>query len=359
MYEVANRIDPDGYRRLARAVFAEMSLSGFTAVGEFHYLHHAPGGDRYSDPNQMSWSLIEAARDAGIRLTLLDTCYLSGGFGSAPERAQARFSDVTVDAWSDRVRRFQYAEGFRLGAAVHSVRAVPPAAITRVAEMAERMGWPLHAHVSEQRHEVEESMARFGRNPMTVLADCGAAVPDFTAVHGTHLTPPEVELLGRAGAGCCLCPTTERDLGDGIGPGPDLQRAGVHLSIGTDSHAVIDGFEEIRALEVDARLQSEQRNIFSPPDLLDMATRQGMHALGWDAGTLQPGRLADFVTVRLDTPRTAGADPSSVATAVFAASAADVDVTVVGGRLVVDGGVHTRIPDLTIDLDDEIRRLWA
>jgi formiminoglutamate deiminase len=240
MYGVANRIDPDGYRRLARAVFAEMSLSGFTAVGEFHYLHHAPGGERYGDPNQMSWSLIEAARDAGIRMTLLDTCYLSGGFGSAPEHAQRRFSDGTVDAWSERVGGLQCADGFRLGAAVHSVRAVPPAAITRVADMAETMGWPLHAHVSEQQREVEESVAWFGRTPMTLLADCGAAVPGFTAVHGTHLTPPEVALLGRAGAGCCLCPTTERDLGDGIGPAADLQRAGVHLSLGTDSHAVIE-----------------------------------------------------------------------------------------------------------------------
>jgi formiminoglutamate deiminase len=359
MYGLANRLEPDSFGRLARAVFAEMLVAGFTAVGEFHYLHHPPGGGRYADPNEMGSALVEAAAAAGIRLTLLDTCYLSGGFDSVPLGAQLRFSDGTADAWAERVSALQCRDGVRLGAALHSVRAVPAAAITQVVAWAETSGWPLHAHVSEQRREVEECVARLGRPPLAVLADHGAVHPRFTAVHGTHLTAGEVGLLGRAGAGCCLCPTTERDLGDGIGPARDLHEAGVALCIGTDSHAVIDGFEEARAIELDARLQSGERNLLSSCTLLHAATRQGMAALGWDAGSIEAGRLADFVTVRLDTPRTAGADPSSVATAVFAATAADVDVVVVGGVQLVGGGVHLQAPDLSSKLETEISRLWS
>jgi formiminoglutamate deiminase len=359
MYEAAGRLQPDGYRRLAEAVFAEMLLAGFTAVGEFHYLHHPPGGGRYADPNEMGQALIEAALRAGVRLTLLDTCYLSSGFDADPVGTQLRFSDGTVDGWAERVDQLPCRQGVRLGAALHSVRAVPPAAMSRVAKVAETRGWPLHAHVSEQRREVDECVARLGRTPLRVLADQGAVHPGFTAVHGTHLTPRDIAMLGEAGGGCCLCPTTERDLGDGIGPAPGLHRAGVSLCLGTDSHAVIDGFEEARAVELDARLESEQRNLFPASTLLQVATRQGMAALGWDAGILQAGRLADFITVRLDTPRTAGADPSSVATPVFAATAADVDVVVVAGRQVAGGGVHLGKPDLTSELAVEIARLWS
>ena len=157
----------------------------------------------------------------------------------------------------------------------------------------------------------------------------------------------DIALLAGAGAGCCVCPTTERDLGDGIGPFPALHRAGVPLSIGTDSHAVIDGFEEARAIELDSRLTAEERGLIPPHELLTAATSHGMAVLGWDdCGRLAPGQHADFITVRLDSPRTAGADPTLVATAVFAASAADVDTVVVGGRTVVAGGHHRLIDDV-------------
>jgi formiminoglutamate deiminase len=359
MYGLVERLDPDQYRRLARAVFAEMVVAGFTAVGEFHYLHHGPGGAPYADPNDMGRALMEAAEAAGIRLTLLDTCYLAGGFETELQGPQLRFGDGDAERWAERVARLQPTEKVRLGAAVHSVRAVPAGAIAEVAAWTAERGWPLHAHVSEQMAEQQDCLRYAGATPLQVLAASGAVDSRFTAVHGTHFSPDDVALLGRLGAGCCLCPTTERDLGDGVGPAPDLRGAQVDVSIGTDSHAVIDGFEEARAIELNCRLEDERRGILEPADLMTSATTSGMGALGWDAGVIAPGKLADFVTISLDSLRTAGADPGSVATAVFAASAADVDVVVIGGRQVVERGSHLDIPDLGPELAKSVSALWS
>jgi formiminoglutamate deiminase len=359
MYDVAARLDPDSYRRLARAAYAEMALAGFTAIGEFHYLHHAPGGAPYADPNQMGLSLMEAAREAGVRLTLLDACYLEGGFGARLAGPQLRFGDGSSERWIDRVGRLAPTEQTVLGAAVHSVRAVPPEAVVAVAGYAKSRGWPLHAHVSEQRRENEDCQAQRGTTPLVVLAGAGAVGPSFTAVHGTHLTGADVGVLASEGGGCCACPTTERDLGDGIGPFAALQRAGVALSVGTDSHAVVDGFEEARGIELGARLADERRGLLRTSTLLEAATVNGMAALGWDSGALAPGRLADFVTIRLDSPRTAGCDPGLAATAVFAASAPDVCDVVVGGRPVVRDGVHLTVPDVPMELAAAIGALLS
>jgi formiminoglutamate deiminase len=359
MYEVADRLDPDNYLRLARAVFAEMTLAGFTAVGEFHYVHHAPGGLPYDVPNIMGQALIEAARLAGIRLTLLDTCYLEGDFDVPLDGPPLRFGDGSSTEWIERVAQLRPDAHTRIGAALHSVRAVPPLAIAQVAEWVGSQGWRLHAHVSEQRKEQTDCVRHRGTTPLGVLAAAGAVSPSFTAVHGTHFAETDIAGLAEGGGGCCLCPTTERDLGDGIGPAAALQAAGVPLSIGTDSHAVIDGLAEARAVELDARLASQERGVLAPAALLEAATRNGMTALGWDAGILAPGRLADFLTVRLDSPRTAGAGPDLVAAAVFAGSAADIDTVVVDGREVVSAGQHLMVPDLGRELDAAVSALFA
>jgi formiminoglutamate deiminase len=359
MYEVAERLDPDCYLRLARAVFAEMARAGFTAVGEFHYLHHGPGGVPYADPNVMGHALIEAARLGGIRLTLLDTCYLEGGFDTPLKGAQLRFGDGSSAGWINRVQDLRGDHRTRIGAAIHSVRAVPPLAMAEVAEWVESQGWRLHAHVSEQRKEQTDCLRYRGTTPLGVLAAAGAVHPRFTAVHGTHFSDTDITGLAIDGGSCCLCPTTERDLGDGIGPAVALREAGVPLCLGTDSHALIDGFEEARAVELDARLASKERGLLSPAALLDAATENGMTALGWEAGVLAAGRLADFITINLDSPRTAGADPGLVATAVFAATAADVAVVVVDGQQVVSGGEHLLVPAVGPELSATIAALFA
>ncbi|WP_030563652.1 formimidoylglutamate deiminase [Streptomyces aureocirculatus] len=364
MYSVADRLTPETYHALARAVYAEMALAGITAVGEFHYLHHAPGGTPYADPNAMGEALIAAAADAGIRITLLDTAYVAAGLidatrGVAPNRHQLRFSDGTTQAWAERVSLLSDHDHARIGAAVHSVRAVPARQLATVAEWASVRGAPLHVHLSEQKAENEACIAAHGRTPTRLLADHGVLGPRTTGVHNTHLTDEDIALIGGSGTGTCMCPTTERDLADGIGPAPALQRAGSPLSLGSDSHAVIDLFEEARAMELDERLRSHTRGHWTAAALLRAASADGHAALGWpDAGTLEPGALADFTTIALDSVRTAGAVPRLGAeVAVFAASAADVRHTVVGGHQVVRDGAHTAIPDVGAALGEAVAAL--
>ncbi|MFE2878729.1 formimidoylglutamate deiminase [Streptomyces roseus] len=356
MYTVAQNLTPDTYFALARAVYAEMALAGITNVGEFHYVHHAPGGAPYADPNAMGEALIEAAAAAGIRITLLDTAYLSSGFGKAPDRHQLRFSDGTAEAWAERVSALKPREHALIGAAVHSVRAVPADQLGTVARWAEERQAPLHVHLSEQTAENEACQAAHGRTPTQLLADHGVLGPRTVGVHNTHLTDGDIALLGGTTTGTCMCPTTERDLADGIGPAVRLQHAGSPLSLGSDSHAVIDLLEEARAMELDERLRSRTRGHWTANALLTAATADGHAALGLaDAGRLEAGALADFTTIALDSVRTAGPLPRLGAeTAVFAATAADVRHTVVGGRHIVRDGSHTLVPDVASALSESI-----
>ncbi|MEU3373704.1 formimidoylglutamate deiminase [Streptomyces sp. NPDC006660] len=348
MYEVAARLTPDSYHALARAVYAEMALAGITAVGEFHYLHHAPGGTPYADPNAMGEALIAAAADAGIRITLLDTAYLSSGFGAAPDRHQLRFSDRTAEAWAERCSALKESDHARIGAAIHSVRAVPARELGTVAQWAQARRAPLHVHLSEQTAENDACLDAYGMTPTRLLFEHGVLGARTTGVHNTHLTDEDIALLGSTTTGTCMCPTTERDLADGIGPALALQRAGSPLSLGSDSHAVIDLLEEARAMELNERLRSRTRGHWTAAALLRAATVDGHAALGWgEAGRIERGALADLATIALDSVRTVGAVPRLAAeTAVFAAGAADVRHVVVGGRQVVRDGAHTLLPDV-------------
>ncbi|OZM69990.1 formimidoylglutamate deiminase [Amycolatopsis antarctica] len=352
MYALAERLDPDSYYRLARGVYAEMVLAGYTSVGEFHYLHHAPGGARYDDPNAMSAALAAAAADAGIRLTLLDTCYLAGGFGVELGEHQLRFGDGDAESWAIRAAAFRPDPALvRLGAAAHSVRAVPAEALPVVAAYAE--GKPLHVHVSEQRAENQGCLSASGRTPTALLAETGVLGAHSVAVHATHLTGEDIGALARTGTRACFCPTTERDLGDGIGPGRALLDAGVGLCLGTDSHAVVDAFEEWRALELNERLASEARGRFAVDELFAAATDHA--SIGWDGvGTLTAGAGADLVTVSLGSIRTAGTEPGG---ALFAANGADVREVVVAGRHVVHEGTHRLIERPEAVLAKEIEEL--
>ncbi|MFN8158389.1 MAG: formimidoylglutamate deiminase [Candidatus Nanopelagicales bacterium] len=358
MYELSAVLDPDRYHALARAVYGEMALAGVTCVGEFHYVHHAPGGTPYADPNAMGEALRAAARDAGIRLTLLDTCYLAGGLtadGHVPlNPEQLRFGDGSATAWGERVSRLRGDATTRIGAAIHSVRAVPRDEIPTVVEVDE--AWPLHVHLSEQTAENDACLAAYGLTPTALLDDAGALSPRTTAVHATHLTDADVAALGRTTTYSCFCPTTERDLADGIGPAPALAAAGSPLCLGSDQHAVIDLLEEARALEMHERLVSHRRGTFQPTELMDALTVVGHRSLGWtDAGRIEPGLRADLVAVRLDALRTAGSLPEQV---LLSAYAADVDTVVVDGEVVVRGARHTAL-DVAHELTTTIDALWS
>jgi formiminoglutamate deiminase len=346
MYQIAGRLDPDRYFALARAVYGEMALAGITAVGEFHYLHHGPDGVPYADANAMGDALIAAAAAAGIRITLLDTLYLSSSVDGRPlEGVQRRFGDANPEAWAERVAELTAAPHAKIGSAIHSVRAVPARHLTGLI-----VRGPLHIHLSEQRAENEQTRAAHGCTPTELLDRHGILRHGTTAVHATHLTDDDVKTLGRTGTGVCFCPTTERDLADGIGPARDLTDAGSPLSLGSDSHAVLDMFEEMRGVEMDERLASEQRGRFTPAELVAAAARHD--ALGWDdAGALAPGRRADLVSVRLDGVRTAGMAPSG---AIYAATAADVTHVVADGHTIVADGRH-----LSIDVAAELRATIA
>lgn len=351
MYAVAARLEPDSYYRLARAVYAEMVLAGYTSVAEFHYLHHAVHGQRYADSNEFSHALVAAATDAGIRLTLLDVCYLAGGFGQPTTGAQQRFDDGDAEAWAQRLESFSPARGLvQVGAAIHSVRAVPADQLPTVVRGAGDR--PLHVHLSEQPRENEECLAVHGCTPTELLAAAGALGSRTVAVHATHLTPGDITALGECWA--CLCPGTEADLGDGIGPARALADGGARLALGSDGQSVIDPWFEARALEMHERLRSGVRGRFGAGELLSAATAHA--ASGWTGpGVIAPGRDADLVCVDTASPRTAGVTGDGI---LFAATASDVTDVMVAGRWVVRDRVHGTLGDVAAALDTEIGALW-
>lgn len=345
MYELANRLSPATYRDLAVAVFAEMLTAGITTVGEFHYLHHNVGGRRYDDPNAMGKALVGAAADVGIRVTLIDTAYLTSDVsGSSVTPTQARFCDGTIEEWSERVAMLgSDLEGddlVRVGVAAHSVRGVSVPDLGVVARTARELGAPLHIHVSEQVGENEACVAEHGVSPVQLLAREGFLTPQTTLVHATHLRGGDIDAIAFSGSGVCLCPTTEADLGDGIGPAAELAGVGVRLSLGSDSNAVIDILAEARRVEHHDRLRLQRRGIHEPQDLLTAATSNGAEALGWvDGGQIARGAPADFVAIDPTTLELAGTDPSTVAGIVMAGTRASVTDVVVGGKLVVSSGI--------------------
>ncbi|MDN5894208.1 MAG: formimidoylglutamate deiminase [Nocardioides sp.] len=352
MYAVAGRLDPDSYYELARLTYREMLCAGITSVGEFHYLHHQPDGTAYDDPNAMGRALIAAAGDAGIRIALLDACYLAAGIGKPPEGVQRRYCDGTAEAWAERVADLRGDDTTVIGAAVHSVRAVPADQMATVVRAAR--GRPLHVHLSEQVAENEQCLAAHGRTPAELLDEHGALGDLTSAVHATHLTDHDLALLGGSRTRSCFCPTTERDLGDGIGPSVALADHGSRLTLGSDSHAIIDPFEEMRAVELNERLATQQRGHWTAAALLQAATEEGQASIGFpDAGRIEVGQRADLVTIDPTSVRTAGTGATHE-TAVFAASAEDVT------HVMVDGVLHetrSRREDLGHQLDRTIERV--
>ena len=342
MYRLAERLDPDSMYAIARLAYMELALSGVTLIGEFHYVHHAPDGTPYANRTEMADAVIRAATDVGIRICLIRTAYMRGGFQQAMTPAQQRFSDPTVDLVLQDVEtlqsRYQDNPLVNVALAAHSVRAVPIDANRELAAWAATHQLPFHMHVCEQRRELVECEAEHGVTPIQLLADNGILSKRFVGVHATHLNSAEIDILGQANAFVNLCRTTERDLGDGLPATSDLVRAGARLCVGVDSHCCENAFEEVRAIELDERSRLEARTVVGNADfLLDAATRQGYAACG-----LEPHWADDTVQLNPNDPSLLGLPKTHLADGVIfnATPRAVLNVTV-NGRQIVTNGHHT------------------
>jgi formimidoylglutamate deiminase len=349
MYRMAARFDPDSLHAVAAQLYAEMLEAGYTTVCEFHYLHHAADGHPYADPAAMSRALIRAARDTGIRLTLLPVLYMSGGFdGRALGERQRRFGHDVDDflALIDTLRGDE-GDALRIGCALHSLRAVPPEAMQAVIAALPR-DMPLHIHIAEQVGEVQDCLALRGARPVEWLLANAEVDARWTLVHATHLDDAEVQGIARSGATVAICPTTEANLGDGLFPFREYLQVGGQFGIGSDSHVSQSPIEELRWLEYGQRLQHQRRNIACTPGerhvgdfLWRAALEGGARAAGRPVGALEAGRRADLLVLDADHPNLYGTAREDVlGTLVFSGNDNLVRDVLVGGNWMVRGGVH-------------------
>jgi formiminoglutamate deiminase len=305
MYRLADTLTPESIHTISLVAYRELHRAGVRTVGEFHYVHHQPGGAPYGDRTVLAEAVIQAARDAGLRIALLRVVYARAGRGKPPEGAQRRFCDPELDAALadvDALRaRHASAPDVRVGIAPHSVRAVPPEWLGEIAAYASRHALPVHMHVAEQPAEIAACLEETSLRPVELLADRGVLGPRFVAVHATHLASHEPGLLGRAGAFVCLCPTTERDLGDGLPDLGALQAASVRLCAGVDSHVITHPLEDLRSIELGERLRTGRRVILRPDDgstpaeeLWRIGSQRGAEACGFEdpGGTIAFDRSA-------------------------------------------------------------------
>jgi formimidoylglutamate deiminase len=420
MYSAATRLTPEDIYDAARMAFLEMALGGITAVGEFHYLHHAPDGSPYDDPNLLAKEVIRAAGDVGLRIALLRVAYARSGFQTEANPRQARFIEANAGLYlrnleelvacvrSPPVRegnaRHSSAEESEvtlpdgrvsdtawIGIAPHSVRAVPLDYLKDVIAYAGANDLKVHMHVAEQPAEVSGCVEEYGRTPIALLQTEGLLNKHFTAVHAIHVTPKAIASFAETGATVCACPTTERNLGDGVIPADEYLKRGVPICLGTDSHTQIDLLEDARELEYHLRLQKLERAVLSvrsptvregstrhpsveeaavalPHDraadtaqyLFDCATVNGARSIGAPNGTLASGKPADFFTVDLDDPAIAGASNDDLLPAiVFSSSRAAIREVVVAGKPIVSEGQHLLQEEVVERFNELQKKLWT
>ena len=375
MYHAATRLTPEDIYEVARMAFMEMLLSGVTTVGEFHYLHHSPNGTPYEDRNLLAEQVVRAAQETGLRIALQRTAYVRAGWQKAANPLQARFITPGVEDFIEDTNALRASLASRftpecawVSVAPHSVRAVPLPYLLDVVSYARKHKLKVHMHVSEQPAEIEACESEYGARPFAVLRQHQILDASFTAVHAIHITDAEIGFLREAGAKVCACPTTERNLGDGIGPTERLTSRAVGICYGSDSNVQIDLLEDARQLEYHLRLKLLQRAILAPDAgvdslaarLFDNATRTGAESVGVPAGCLEPGRLADFFTVGLDDPSIAGAgEESLLSNIVFSAERTAIRGVFVGGQPVVEDGRHRLQQEIVARFSDVQRKLWA
>jgi formimidoylglutamate deiminase len=372
MYAAANRLTPEDLYVASRMAFLEMALTGITAVGEFHYIHNAPDGSPYSDPNLLAKQVIKAANEVGIRIALLRVAYARAGFQQHANPLQARFIESSPDRYLKNVELLatdlKNQNGLAwAGIAPHSVRAVPLEFLRPIVEFGNEHKMPVHMHVAEQPAEVSACVEEYRRTPVALLESEGLLSSRFTAVHAIHVTPKSIPAFSATGALVCACPTTERNLGDGVLPVDGYLQNGMTVSLGTDSQAQIDLLEDARELEYHLRLQRLERNVLAARDnersslariLFECATINGARSLGIESGKLTPKSAADFLTLDLGDVSIAGATIETLlANIVFSSSRAAVRDVVVAGQQIVSDGRHVNQDEIVREFNDIHNRL--
>jgi formimidoylglutamate deiminase len=366
MYHAAAHLDPEEVYDVARMAFLEMLLSGTTTVGEFHYLHNAPGGRPYDDPNLLSKQVIAAARSVGIRIVLLRSAYMRSGYELPSDPGQIRFFE-SGSQFIENMNALTAATSVPVGVAPHSLRAVPLRELKEMAAWTRERKLPLHMHVAEQIAENEACLREYGLTPVALLAREGLLGPDFTAVHAIHISAEEIGLLARSGATVCSCPTTERNLGDGVIVADQVMREGIGIALGSDSQAQIDPLEDARELEYHLRLDRQQRAILDQigeqtlaSRLFECATVNGARSLGVHAGELSAGSLSDFFTVDLDDLSIAGHSGGDLLPlVVFSLDRTAIRDVVVNGRWVVRDGRHPLQEEIVSRYKELYGKLWG
>ena len=373
MYHAANRISPEAMYDIARMAYLEMLLSGITTVGEFHYVHHAPGGVPYGDRNLLALEILRAAGDTGLRIGLLRTAYVRAGWNKPPNPGQARFLTPRVEDFIADTEALRSAIAAMppgrawIGVAPHSVRAVPLDYLREVVRYARDSRLPIHMHVSEQPAEVEACRGEYGLSPVALLQEHGVLGTDFTAIHAIHISDGEVRFLGDAGVHVCACPTSERNLGDGAVPADRLLDAGAGICFGSDSNVQIDLLEDARLLEYHLRMNKLERVVLAPgagaeslaERLFRCATEDGARSLGAPGGSLEMGKPADFFTVDLSDPSIIGAEPEALlSNIVFSLERTAVRDVLVGGEFVIRDGRHPSDEEIIHRFEAVQQNLW-
>lgn len=376
MYSAATRLGPEDIYDASRMAFLEMAASGITSVGEFHYLHRTTEGREYEDPNLLAKEVVRAARDVGLRIALLRVAYARAGYGKPADERQARFIEAEPQVYLHHTERLSTelrdeTGAVSVGVAPHSVRAVPLDYLRELFEFASSRSMPTHMHVAEQPAEIAACLEEHGRTPVALLDEEAFLSELFTGVHAIHITDEEARMLARARAHVCACPTTERNLGDGIIRTDLLFAEGVNVALGTDSHTQIDLLEDARELEYHLRLQKLERAVLSSTNdesmsalaerLFDCAARNGARSIGFETGVLEPGRAADFFTVDLNDPSIAGASVDALLPCIiFSLARSAVREVCVGDKLIIEGGEgHNQAVEITERFAALQRRLWG
>ncbi|HEX4594861.1 MAG TPA: formimidoylglutamate deiminase [Bryobacteraceae bacterium] len=375
MYHAANQLTPEDMYHAARMAFLEMVLSGITTVGEFHYVHHGPGGMPYADRNKLAFQVLRAADEIGLRIALLRTAYVRAGWQKSADPGQARFispcaQHFIADTEALRAALPGASRPARawIGIAPHSIRAVPLEYLREVASFTRANDLPLHMHVAEQPAEVEACLAEYGQRPVELLHKQGILDSRFTAIHAIHITSEEINFLAETRARVCACPTTERNLGDGTSPADRLLGSGVGICFGSDSNVQIDLLEDARALEYHLRMNQIERVVLATDSardglakrLFDCATETGAQSLAAPGGKLEIGRAADFFTVDLSDPSIAGARGSSLLNhIVFSLERTAIRDVAVGGEFVIRDGRHRLQDEIVRNFDGVQKTLWG